>query len=185
MKRLVILSCLLLTACGGPRALSSEEATRLAGVRVVNHSARVVGMDARVPTAGGALRLVGRLDFAARTGEATLSTEGRTDEAAGGSLQWNPSSLAVRQGGDWQYRPLQQGAELDTVLILLTSITATQPDQVPSSARWLRSDSVAGVAVDVFDTGSLTYWVDSAGRLMRLDAKISDQTATITFKTPS
>ncbi|SMC93168.1 hypothetical protein [Kibdelosporangium aridum] len=183
MKRLVIMGCLVLVACGaGPRALSSEETVRLANVRVSNHAVRFASMDARVPTAAGVLRLVGRMDFVSRIGSAALSTEGRMDTAAGGELQWSPELLAVRQGPDWQYRPLQKGAELDTVLVLLTSISAERPDEVPDSARWLRSDSAGGVAVDVFDTGSLTYWVDSAGRLMRLDAKIGDQTATVSFQ---
>jgi hypothetical protein len=181
VKRLVILLCLVLVGCG-PRTLSADEAARLANVRVANHVARFSSVDARVPTAGGVVRLVGRIDFVSRTGSAALTTEGRSDPASGGDLQWNAEVLAVRQGSSgWQYRPLQQGAELDTVLVLLAGLSSDRPDDVPDSARWLRSDTVGGTAVDVIEDGRLTYWVSDAGQLTRLDAQVGDQTAAITF----
>nr|WP_042183636.1 hypothetical protein [Kibdelosporangium sp. MJ126-NF4]CEL15670.1 hypothetical protein [Kibdelosporangium sp. MJ126-NF4]CTQ93595.1 hypothetical protein [Kibdelosporangium sp. MJ126-NF4] len=184
MKRLVILGCLVLAACGGgPRALSDVESARLAHVRVGNYSARYSAVEARVPTGGGVLLLSGRVDFVGRVGSVSWRTEGRSDAASAGELQWGAELVAVRSGGDWQLRPLQQGAELDTVLVLLTGLGAENPDAV-RDARWVRSDSVGGVDVDVIDNGGrLVYWVDRDGRLVRLDARIGDrsESATVTF----
>jgi hypothetical protein len=199
VKRLVMLGCLLLAACGAPepRAVTGREAERLAQVRFNNYSSRVSSVDARIPSPAGTLLLSGRMDFVSHVGYVTMSTEGRRDAASAGLLQWGPALMAFREGVEpaadlpqdgWQYRPLQQdGSELDAALLLLINIAADRPDDAQAlerSARWLKSDQVSDQAVDVLDTGRLTYWVDHAGQLLRLQARLGDQSepAVITFR---
>jgi hypothetical protein len=198
VKRLVMLGCLLLAACGAPepRAVSTYEAARLAQVRFNNYSSRVSSVDARIPSPAGALLLSGRIDFVAHVGYVTLNTEGRRDPASAGLLQWGPTLMAFREGVEpaadvppdgWQYRPLQKdGSELDAALLILINMAADRPDDAQAlerSARWLRSDRVGDRTVDVLDTGRLTYWVDQAGQLLRLQARLGEQAepAVITF----
>ncbi|RSM46050.1 hypothetical protein DMA12_12250 [Amycolatopsis balhimycina DSM 5908] len=206
MKRLAALAAVLLVAaCGAdpqPRPLSTAEAERLALARFANYRFRTENFTATVPTGAGRIALHGRVNFVERLGYAEMSTDGRHDDASAGLLQWTPSAVAFRGGPGqaatdpppadrWQYRPLQQGPELDTALRLLLGLGADRPDNVQllrqSSARWVRTDTVDETPVDVIDgpqpahpqdttkAARVRYWLDTAGLLRRVEARIGDR----------
>lgn len=198
--RWVLAAALLLSGCGSgdsPHPLTAEEAERLALVRYLNYEAGLSGVRATIPTGAGTVRLDGRVDFVDHIGHASLTTEGRTDAASAGIVQWNPALVAFRQGpgqhaGDplpqdgWQLRRIQdKGSELDVVLLVLLNIANDRPDNPQllrqSSAQWLRTDHVDDVEVDVFagpaDTDKaarLTYWIDGDGQLRRLSIRLDN-----------
>lgn len=201
VKRRVVLAALLLAGCSAtatPHPLTREEAERLALVRYLNYETGRAAVRATIPTGAGTLTLNGRVDFVEHIGHVALTTEGRTDAASTGILQWNPTLVAFRQGpgqtaddplppDGWQLRRLQhKGPELDVVLLVLLNLANDRPDNPQllqqSTARWLRTDTVSGVAVDVFAgpaqpgrTANLTYWVDPDGRLHRLTVRLHGQ----------
>jgi hypothetical protein len=195
---------LWVVACGAepePRPLSTAEAERLALVRFANYRSRTGNFTAAVPTTGGRIELRGRVDFVGHLGYAELSTDGREDDTSAGLLQWTPAALAFRGGvgqaatdppptDRWQYRPLEKGPELDTTLWLLLGLGADRPDNVQllqqSSARWVRTDTIDGTSV-VIDgpqparpsatttASRMRYWLDGAGMLRRIEARIGDR----------
>jgi len=183
---------LALTACSttpDPRPLSIPEAERLALVRFSNYTTGVSAFTASVPSPGGKLQLTGRVDFVNHLGNADMSTDGRTDQFSRGLVQWNLRRLAfaTTPSTDWQVRDLQErGSELDGALRLLVNLGADRPENaqllLQSSARWLRSDKVGDTAVDVFEgpkqqnaaEARVRYWLDSDGKLRRLEAKLGN-----------
>lgn len=192
-----------------PRSLRSDEAERLALIRFINYETRTASVQASVPSSGGTLVLDGRVDFVEHIGYAAMRTEGRTDPASAGLLQWSPQVLAFRAGAsqsapdpvpgnNWQVRPIQRaGNDLDTALTLLVNLAKDRPENAQtlqqSSARWLRADKIGGVAVDVFEgpqqpgkeaSGRLRYWVAGDGRLHRVEARIgaTEQITTIDLR---
>ncbi|HEV8560842.1 MAG TPA: hypothetical protein VGR06_31325 [Actinophytocola sp.] len=198
----------LLTGCGTdvpePHPLTMAEAERLALVRYTNYETGVAFVTARIATGAGVLVLDGRVDFVRHLGHVALSTEGRSDPASAGLLQWGPTRVAFRQGlgqraadplppDAWQLRPLRTGgSELDVTLLLLLNVANDRPDNAQllhqSTARWLRSDAVGGTPVDLFEgptqpgkAARLTYWVDRDGKLRRLDARLGDTGAEATI----
>lgn len=206
MKRWLVLA-IVLAACGTgtpePRGLSTTEAERLALVRFTNYTAKNAKFTASVPSPGGKLVLTGRVDFVSHLGYAAMRTDGRTDLASGGLVQWNLTKLAFHgsptaqavdppPAENWQLRALQKtGSELDGALRLLVNLASDRPDNAQllqqSTARWLRSDTIDGVAVDVLegpkqegkattsDDARLRYWVDADGKLRRVEARLGDQ----------
>jgi hypothetical protein len=202
VKKLVLL--LVLTACGttpDPRSLTVPEAERLALVRFTNYTAGVSAFTASVPSPGGKLLLDGRVDFVHHLGNAGMRTDGRDDEFSRGLLQWNLGrvAFATAPSADWQVRDLQErGSELDGALRLLVNLGADRPENaqllLQSSARWLRPDRVGDTAVDVFEgpkqkdaaEARLRYWLDSDGKLRRLEAKLgnSEELAVFDFTGP-
>lgn len=204
----MLVALVLLSACGRPEPhpLTAEEAERLALVRYLNHEAGLTAVRATIPSGAGTLVLDGRVDFVDHLGHAVLTTEGREDDASAGILQWNPRLVAFRQGrgqhatdplppDGWRLRTIEStGSELDVVLLLLLNIANDRPDNPQllrqSTARWLRTDSVGDVPVDVFTgpaeagrTARLAYWVDQEGKLRRLTARLGERPteAVLTF----
>jgi hypothetical protein len=187
VKKTVLVLALVLTACSStpdPRPLSIPEAERLALVRFSNYTTGVSAFTASVPSPGGKLVLDGRVDFVNHLGYAGMRTDGRDDEFSQGLVQWNLGRMAFAMSPstkpvdpvpviDWQVRELRErGSELDGALRLL----------VQSSARWLRPDRIGDTAVDVFEgpkqkdavEARLRYWLDSDGKLRRLEARLGN-----------
>lgn len=194
----------VLAACTpGPHALTEAEAERLALVRFTNYTAGLASFTAHIPEpSGGALLLDGRIDFVDHLGYATLRTEGRSDPASAGQLQWNLVRIAFNSAPDladpppamgWKVRELQQtGSELDGALRLLLNLANDRPDNAQllrqSTAHWLRTDSVDGKQVDVFEgqgaTGEesrLRYWVDADNGLRRVEARLGNESEFAVF----
>lgn len=200
----------LAAACGStqqPHPLTEKQAELLAVVRFTNYDDRQVAFHGRIPSAGGTLEVAGRVDFARSAGYATLRTDGVSGYGSAGVLQWTRTSLAFLDGatqatdpppsGQWQLRALQvPGGELDTALVLVLGLGNDRPDNAQllrqSDARWLRSDTVDGRPVDVFEgphaagraaaaAPHLQYWVGDDARLRRVEARIGAAEAPATF----
>lgn len=213
MKRSLVL-LLVLAACSStpdPRPLSIPEAERLALVRFSNYTTGISAFTASVPSPGGKLVLDGRVDFVNHLGYAGMRTDGRDDEFSKGLVQWNLGRMAFAMNPstkpvdpvpviDWQVRNLQErGSELDGALRLLVNLGSDRPENaqllLQSSARWLRSDRVGDTAVDIFEgpkqkdaaEARLRYWLDSDGKLRRLEAKLgnSEELAVFDFTGPA
>lgn len=194
-------AAMILAGCGSPpepHALSQEQAELLAMARFTNYDRQIVGFHGRVPSAAGTLDLAGRIDYVRGIGYGTLRTEGGAGYGSAGVLQWNRAALAFLVGaeqagdtpplGQWQLRPLQApGGELDTALALLLGLGSDRPDNPQilrqSDARWLRTDTVDGRPVDVFEgpraagrqgaaAPRLRYWMAETGELVRVEARI-------------
>jgi hypothetical protein len=205
-----LVASVLLAACGSapePHALTENQAELLAVVRFTNYDDHLVAFHGGIPSAAGTLELAGRLDFVRSVGYATLRTDGVSGYGSAGVLQWTRNSLAFLEGaaqatdpppsGQWQLRALQvPGGELDTALVLLLGLGNDRPDNAQllrqSDARWLRSDTVDGRPVDVFEgphaadraaTGAprLRYWVGDDARLRRVEARIGTARDPATF----
>jgi hypothetical protein len=91
-------------------------------------------------------------------------------------------------------------ATVDSLLVLLLSLAASEPDSAPalagSDAQWLRRDQLADTELDVLlgpavlpttdpggeaialaaMGGAVQYWLDAGGRLHRLQALLTEQT---------
>lgn len=205
-----VLAVLVLAGCSatpGPHPLTQDQAELLALTRFTNYDHRLVAFRGRVPSAAGTLELAGRIDYVSGVGYGTLRTDGGTGYGSAGVLQWTGRALAFLAGatqagdpppdGHWQLRPIQAHAgELDTALVLLLSLGNDRPDNAQllrqSGARWLRSDTVDGTTVDVFEgtrvegrrDGSaprLRYWVAGSGDLRRVEARIGAGESSASF----
>jgi hypothetical protein len=149
--------------------MTLPEATRLANARATLTSATV---HARVPSGAGPLVLTGQVDFVQQTGRCVLD---------GRALQWDPTQLIY----DGRSRALRHdGSELDTTLLLLVSLHTSvpgDPEEIRRTVRWVRSEELDGVQVDVFEGDRLTYWLDD--RLRRVQARLghNPDPATIDF----
>lgn len=202
MKKTVLALALAMTACSStpdPRPLSIPEAERLALVRFSNYTTGISAFAASVPSPGGRLVLEGRVDFVNHLGYAGMRTDGRDDESSKGLVQWNLGRMAFAMSPstkpvdpvpviDWQVRELRErGSELDGALRLLVNLGSDRPENsqllLQSSARWLRPDRIGDTAVDVFEgpkqkdaaQARLRYWLDSDGKLRRLEARLGNQ----------
>jgi hypothetical protein len=140
--------------------------------------------------------------------DATSGTGQGTVRRGVAVLRWDPATVDTWLGvGDGhappstlpaeppQRRALRAGeATLDTVLLLLIGLSSDRPENPlllrQSDARWLRADTLDGTPVDVLRGpsatperaqlgGSLRYWLDPAGRLLRVEAEPPDATATV------
>ena len=206
----LIATVFLVAACGSTpesHPLTENQAELLAVVRFTNYDDRQVAFHCRIPSAAGTLELAGRVDFARSVGYATLRTEGVSGYGSAGVLQWTRTSLAFLEGatqatdpppsGEWQLRALQvPGGELDTALALVLGLGNDRPDNAQllrqSDARWLRTDTVDGRPVDVFEgphaagrtataAPHLRYWVGDDARLHRVEAWIGAAQDSATF----
>ncbi|MFT4157678.1 MAG: hypothetical protein QM630_07110 [Microbacterium sp.] len=204
----------------GPRALTSDEAERLALVRFRNFDAGVRAVATSVVDAGVSYAISGWVDFASQLGYGRIEAAGEQS-----LLAWSmvgvataplptgvteaplppPTVESVDSG--WISSSLAPDASrLHALLALIISVSSDRPDNPlllqQTDARWLRSDEIDGVRVDVYagptsdtvydpasgepDDGSaatVRYWVDSGGLLVRLEAHLggSGEWSTVDF----
>jgi len=194
----------LLAGCSAPaptdRALTTEEAQRLAIARFTNYDEGVRAISAEVPGQQPVL-LTGWVDFASHRG---LVSVGMSEDAPGelGLYAWTGEMIAARDGAvaapslplpedGWQIEPLDATASvLQNLFVVALSLGSDRPDNPTllqqSDARWLRSDEIDGIAVDVISgptsdgpaTGTpdpaaatVRYWIDEKGRLLRVELR--------------
>ncbi|WP_435748396.1 hypothetical protein [Microbacterium sp. PMB16] len=186
----------------GPRALTTEEAERLAVGRFLAYRDGSRVFDVEVTTADGPVALHGRVDYRAELGIAAAALEGGTAVIA-----WDADTFVGWLGeGDGSTvpdaepatagtaRPLDPSAStVDAVLVLVASLGTDRPENAQllqtSDAQWLRADDVDGVPVDVFagpsdadsgtGGGTTRFWVDGAGALLRFEADFPSGTVSI------
>ncbi len=209
---------LLLSACGGSaeepggdsaaRPLTTEEAQRLARVRFANFDAGTRAVTARVTDAGVGYEVDAWVDFQAGLGYGHLENTG--GEAA--LIAWSSSAVSSYAGpaaqpaplpppgtedgaGSWTSSALDPAASrLHALLAVVLESGSDRPDNPlllqQTDARWLRSETVDGVEVDVISgptadeahvpgtsagDGSdspVRYWVDDDGVLQRLEVRL-------------
>ncbi|MET8907117.1 hypothetical protein [Micromonospora sp. NPDC004551] len=181
---------------GTVRPLTAAEADRLAALRVTNQRDVRSGVRVTVGEGRGRTELVGWVDWARPL--VYLGVSGPGAGAEQGLVQATSSTLLVRPdpaatpapappplvppADRWRLRELPAGRGLPAVRDLLLGLGAARVDPAEPEARWLRRETVHGVAVDVLQAPLPTHgqgagarlWVDGDARLHRLTGRLPD-----------
>lgn len=196
------------TTAAEPRPLTAEEAQRLSVMRFMNFNAGVRSIAFEVDEAGTNYTLQGWVDFTAHLGYAALRSENEaaliawTAETIGShspvgddDLPPLPPPVASADDPDWSTSELAPSASrLHAALAVVLEAGHDRPDNPlllqQTDARWLRSDEVDGVTVDVvagptsdhaYDPATSTgdgsdatirYWLDHDSVLRRLEVRL-------------
>lgn len=187
------------SADSGPRAVTADEASRLAIARFRNYQKQGRAVTISVPGAAGELVITGSADYRAKTGYGVLKGEGRND-SGNGLIRWTADRLELHPlssvpdlppakppADGWYARPLNPAAgALDRALAILLGLGSDRPDNAQllpqNGAEWVAADQVNGHPVDVF-TGpdsrdrpgsaeNVRYWLDADGVMYRVRAAI-------------
>lgn len=194
-------------ACGGsgptgPRALTPDEANRLAITRFRNYEASGRSLTIAVPGTAGGLVIRGSVDYRAKLGYGVVDGRGR-DSSADGLIEWSASTVAFHPMADapaeppvspptmgWYSRPLHvAGSSLDSSLAIALDLGSDRPDNAQllpqNGAVWIGRDQVKGHQVDVMagpsipgrpDTaGTVRYWIGAGGTMYRVQAKVASE----------
>ncbi|NUT45932.1 MAG: hypothetical protein HOV94_01250 [Saccharothrix sp.] len=187
---------------GGPRALTPDEANRLAITRFRNYEARGRAVTITVPGPAGELTVTGSVDYRGKVGYGVVHGTGR-ETSADGLIQWTPTTVYVLPMADapahapakpprsgWYDRPLlAAGSALDTSLSIALGLGGDRPDNAEllpqNGAAWWGRDRVDGRAVEVMSgpsspdrsgtAGNVRYWVGSDGTMYRVRAALESQ----------
>jgi hypothetical protein len=193
---------------GAPgRAITSDEANRLAVMRFRNYQGTGVHFHTSIVGPDGTLTVDGLVDYRRSLGLAQVSGLGSSF-----TFEWNRQQLAAWPGTATQttlptklptgkpgVRPLNTSATaVDSVLALMLAMGADRPDNAQllqqNGARWLSRDTIDGVAYDVLtgpaQTGApaggtsdaLQYWISPDGHLARLDAHLGGNSTPTTIR---
>jgi hypothetical protein len=189
------------TSAKGPRPVTSEEAQRLATMRVKNFDQVGVGFHTVIESAQGVVTLNGDVDFHAVTGYGEVSggkgPSYTLEWDAGTLLAWPskgkpttpPVVLPVGAPRERALSPSTSG--IDTVLALVLGLGDSRPDNAKQvqqdGARWLSTSTIDGAKVDVMQgpsakgaghgsNTSLDFWVDETGQLRRVDIYLTGST---------
>lgn len=218
MRRLLValLACGLLASmpgCGEPvpaaRAVTTDEADRLAVARFLNYQEGGRAVEVAVPSSSGQLTITASVDFTEHVGYGVLRTKGSKAPGSQGLLQWTPKALALRPEqqppatqpaqppmGGWQGRRLEaKGSSLDTALLLVLNLASDRPENAQllkqNGARWLRTADVDGLECDVFqgpkaegaDRARLFYYLDPTGKMTKVEATFgtTEKPVVVTF----
>ncbi|MEY9888024.1 hypothetical protein ABIA31_001664 [Catenulispora sp. MAP5-51] len=148
------------------RALTSDEANRLAITRFRNYEAGGRAVTITVPGTAGDLVLTGSIDYRAKLGYGVVHGTGR-DTSSDGLIEWTASSVlvdpmpstpaaapATPPTTGWFSRPLQQtGSSLDSALAITLNLGSDRPDNAQllpqNGAMWVGHDQVAGRQTDI------------------------------------
>jgi hypothetical protein len=163
----------------GPRALTSDEANRLAITRFRNYEAQGRALTISVPGTAGGLVVTGSVDYQEKLGYGVVHGSGR-DTSSDGLIQWTATSVYVLPMADapahapaspprsgWYSRPLQtSGSSLDSALAIALNLGSDRPDNTQllpqNGAAWVGRDEVDGHRVDVM-TGPSASSDDGSG----------------------
>jgi len=162
----------------GSRALTSDEADRLAVTRFRNYETGGRAVTITVPGTGGDLVITGSVDYRAGLGYGVVHGTGR-DTSSDGLVEWTATSVLVDPMTNapalapatppttgWYSRTLQQtGSTLDSALTIALSLGANRPDNAQllpqNGAAWIGEAKVAGRRVDIM-TGPAARTAQSA-----------------------
>ncbi|MGW4396588.1 hypothetical protein ACWEHA_14950 [Amycolatopsis nivea] len=187
----------------GPRAVTADEASRLAIARFRNYQKQGRAVTISVPGAAGELVITGSADYRAKSGYGVLKGKGRND-SGNGLIRWTADRIEFRPlpvvpdfppakppSDGWFGRPLNPAAgSLDRALAILLGLGSDRPDNAQllpqNGAEWVAADQVNGHPVDVFtgpdsrdrpgSAGKVRYWLDADGVLYRVQAAIPGET---------
>ncbi|SFY51823.1 hypothetical protein STEPF1_05089 [Streptomyces sp. F-1] len=186
----------------GRRALTPDEANRLAITRFRNYQAGGRAVTITVPSAAGGLVVTGSVDYRAEIGYGVVHGSGR-DASGDGLIQWTATTVLVHPMADapatappsppasgWYRRPLQKsGSSLDSSLAITLGLGSDRPDNAEllpqNGAARLGHDTVHGRPVDVM-TGpdararagtadTVRYWIGSDGTMYRVQAGVASE----------
>ncbi|MGW5054571.1 hypothetical protein [Actinokineospora sp. NPDC004072] len=186
----------------GPRALTADEANRLAITRFRNFEAGGRAVSITVPTTAGGLAIRGSVDFRAGLGYGVVRGIGR-DASSNGLIQWTSNYVFVHPLDDipaeaphappatgWHQRPLQKaGSTLDSALLIALSLGSDRPDNAAllpqNGAEWVGRDQIGDQEVDIMSgpaargrpgtAGNVRYWVDANGAMHRVQADVASE----------
>ncbi|MFE7314705.1 hypothetical protein ACFU7T_16720 [Streptomyces sp. NPDC057555] len=188
---------------GGRRALTSDEANRLAITRFLNYQAHGRTVTITVPGTAGGLVVTGSIDFQGKLGYGVVHGTGR-DTSSDGLIQWTAATVLVhpmahvpaqapasppRSG--WYSRPLQSsGIALDSSLAIALNLASDRPDNAQllpqNGAAWWGQDQVDGHRVDVMTgpysrghagtAGTVRYWIGEDGTMYRVRISVGSET---------
>ena len=184
----------------GPRALTSDEANRLAITRFRNYQAGGRAVTITVPGTAGALVIKGSIDYRGKLGYGVVHGTGR-DSSSDGLIEWTATTVFVHPmanapaeapasppKSDWHSRPLRRsGSSLDTALAIALGLGSDRPDNAEllaqNGAAWVGQDQVGGRQADVM-TGpdaaarpgtadTVRYWIGSDGTMYRVQVTVA------------
>ncbi|WP_093470393.1 hypothetical protein [Streptomyces melanosporofaciens] len=186
------------SAPAGPKALTSDQASRLAVTRFLNYQAggRAVTID--VPGTAGGLTFTGSIDYRRKVGYGAMHGTGR-DTSSDGLIRWTATTVFVHPMGKapakaparppesgWYSRPLQRyGSSLDSSLAIALKLGSDRPDNAEllpqNGAAWVGQDRLDGHRVDIMtgpsaratsgptgEPGAVRYWIGSDGTMYRV-----------------
>jgi hypothetical protein len=184
------------------RALTSDEANRLAITRFLNYRAGDRAVTITVPTTAGGLVITASMDYRAKLGYGVVRGTGR-DTSSDGLIEWSPTTVLVDPmanpsaqapgsppGPDWPGRPLQpSGSSLDAALAIALSLGSDRPDNAEllpqNGALQLGQDHLDGHQVDIMTgpnagalsgtAGTVRYWIGSDGTMYRVRARVASE----------
>ncbi|MFE3648984.1 hypothetical protein [Streptomyces sp. NPDC059122] len=187
---------------GVPRALTSDEANRLAITRFRNYAAHGRALTITVPGTAGGLTVTGAVDYRGKLGYGVVHGTGR-DTSSDGLIQWTATSVFVHPMANapahapaspprsgWYGRPLQSsGSSLDSSLAIALRLGSDRPDNAQllpqNGAAWWGREQVDGHPVDVMTgpssrdrsgtAGSVRYWVGSDGTMYRVRVSVGSE----------
>lgn len=185
---------------GGPRALTSDEANRLAITRFRNYQAHGRAVTITVPGTAGGLTVTASVDYRGKLGYGVVHGAGR-DTSSDGLIEWSTAAVLVhpmahapahapasppRSG--WYRRPLQSsGNSLDSSLAIALGLGSDRPDNAQllpqNGAAWWGRDRVHGHRADIMTgpssrdrsgtAGNVRYWVGPDGTMYRVRATVN------------
>ncbi|MFE0382052.1 hypothetical protein ACFW1M_42330 [Streptomyces inhibens] len=186
----------------GPRALSSDEANRLAITRFRNYEAHGRAVTITVPGTAGGLIVTGSVDYRGKLGYGVVHGTGR-GTSSDGLIAWTATSVSVHPienapaqapesppRSAWYSRPLQSsGSALDSSLTIALRLGSDRPDNAEllpqNGAAWWGRDQVDGHRVDVMTgpsspdrsgtAGNVRYWVGSDGTMYRVRVSVGSE----------
>ena len=182
----------------GARGITESEADRLADALYTNFQDGGASFTlSALTTTGATIAIDGDIDFTKGAGRADFTSTG--SDASLVEVAWLGDTVlesiptlvqladAGGQGGfTWVARAADpQTYEVDAQLAIVRALGSEvreNPQLVrQSGARWLRSDTLRGVAVDVFQYGKNTkYWLAKDGsQLLRFEGNNSDQNSPV------
>jgi hypothetical protein len=197
---------------GGPRALTPDEANRLAITRFRNYEAHGRAVTITVPGTAGGLTVTGSVDYRGKLGYGVVRGTGR-GTSSDGLIQWTATSVFVHPMAEapahapaspprsgWYGRPLQSsGSSLDSSLAIALGLGSDRPDNAEllpqNGATWLGREQVDGRRLDVMTgpssrdrsgtAGSVRYWIGPDGTMyrVRVSVRSESQPVVIAFDT--
>lgn len=182
----------------GPRAVTSDEAGRLALTRFRNYEAGGRAVTITVPNTGGELTVTSSVDFRSKTGYGVVRGDGR-NASSDGLIQWTLTTVLFHPMVDapgpppssgWSSRALQtSGSALDTALSIILGLGSDRPENAlllaQNGATWIARDELAGHPTDVMtgpnargtnDTsGNVRYWIADDGTMFRVQVAVASE----------
>ncbi|BCK73612.1 hypothetical protein Srufu_075650 [Streptomyces libani subsp. rufus] len=193
----------------GPRALTSDEANRLAITRFRNYEAHGRAVTISVPGTAGGLVVTGSVDYHGKLGYGVVHGTGR-DTSSDGLIEWTTTSVLVHPMANapahapaspprsaWYSRPLKSsGSALDSSLAIALKLGSDRPDNAEllpqNGAAWWGKDQVDGHRVDVMTgpsspgrsgtAGNVRYWVGSDGSMYRVRVSVGSESQPVVIR---